>query len=75
MSILSTEQVSHSFNDKWLFNDLHFALLKGDRIALVGINGTGKSTLLKILSELIIPTKGRVVKEKGLKIGYLPQEP
>ncbi|MGH2624436.1 MAG: ABC-F family ATP-binding cassette domain-containing protein, partial [Sphingobacterium sp.] len=43
--------------------------------ALVGINGTGKSTLLKILSELIIPTKGRVVKEKGLKIGYLPQEP
>ena len=75
VSILSTEQVSHSFNDKWLFNDLHFALLKGDRIALVGINGTGKSTLLKILSGLIIPTKGRVVKEKGLKIGYLPQEP
>lgn len=75
MSILSTEQVSHSFNDKWLFNDLHFALLKGDRVALVGINGTGKSTLLKILSGLIIPTNGRVVKEKGLKIGYLPQEP
>lgn len=75
MSILSTEQVSHSFNDKWLFSDLHFALLKGDRVALVGINGTGKSTLLKILSGLIIPTNGRVVKEKGLKIGYLPQEP
>jgi len=75
VSILSTEQVSHSFNDKWLFSDLHFALLKGDRVALVGINGTGKSTLLKILSGLIIPTNGRVVKEKGLKIGYLPQEP
>ncbi|MVZ65866.1 ATP-binding cassette domain-containing protein [Sphingobacterium sp. DK4209] len=75
MSILSTEQVSHSFNDKWLFNDLHFALQKGDRVALVGINGTGKSTLLKILAETVIPNKGRVVKEKGLRIGYLPQDP
>jgi len=75
VSILSTEQVSHSYNDKWLFTDLHFALQKGDRVALVGINGTGKSTLLKILAELVIPTKGKVVKEKGLKVGYLPQDP
>ena len=75
MSILSTEQVSHSFNDKWLFTDLHFALQKGDRVALVGINGTGKSTLLKILAEIVIPNKGKVVKEKGLRVGYLPQDP
>ncbi|MGJ1205559.1 ABC-F family ATP-binding cassette domain-containing protein [Sphingobacterium lactis] len=75
MSILSTEQVSHSFNDRWLFSDLHFGLLKGDRVALVGINGTGKSTLLKILAEIVEPTKGRVVKEKGLRIGYLHQDP
>jgi len=75
VSILSTEQVSHSYNDKWLFTDLHFALQKGDRVALVGINGTGKSTLLKILSEIVIPSKGKVVKEKGLRIGYLHQDP
>lgn len=75
MSILSTEQVSHSYIDKWLFTDLHFALQKGDRVALVGINGTGKSTLLKILAETVIPNKGRVVKEKGLRVGYLPQDP
>lgn len=75
MSILSTEQVSHSYNDKWLFTDLHFALQKGDRVALVGINGTGKSTLLKILAELVIPNKGKVVKEKSLRVGYLPQDP
>ena len=75
MSILSTEQVSHSYNDKWLFTDLHFALQKGDRVALVGINGTGKSTLLKILAEIVIPNKGKVVKEKGLRVGYLPQDP
>ncbi|WP_159637215.1 ABC-F family ATP-binding cassette domain-containing protein [Sphingobacterium composti Ten et al. 2007 non Yoo et al. 2007] len=75
MSIISTEQVGHSFNDKWLFKDLHFGLQKGDRVALVGINGTGKSTLLKILAELFPPQQGKVVKEKGIRIGYLPQDP
>ncbi|EFK60022.1 ABC-F family ATP-binding cassette domain-containing protein [Sphingobacterium spiritivorum] len=75
MSILSTEQVSHSFNDRWLFKDIHFGLQKGDRIALVGINGTGKSTLLSILAEKAIPTSGKVVKEKGIKIGFLAQDP
>jgi len=75
VSILSTEQIGHSFNDKWLFKDLHFGLLKGDRVALVGINGTGKSTLLKLLAEVFPPQQGKIVKEKGIKIGYLPQEP
>ena len=75
MSIISTEQLGHSFNDRWLFKDLHFGLQKGDRVALVGINGTGKSTLLKLLAEVFPPQSGKIVKEKGLKIGYLPQEP
>ncbi|HMR17715.1 MAG TPA: ABC-F family ATP-binding cassette domain-containing protein [Sphingobacterium sp.] len=75
MSILSTEQVSHSFHDKWLFKDLHFALQKGDRLALVGINGTGKSTILKILAGILLPQSGQVVKERGIRSGYLPQEP
>ncbi|MBL1411360.1 ABC-F family ATP-binding cassette domain-containing protein [Sphingobacterium faecale] len=75
MSIVSTEQVGHSFNDKWLFKELHFGLQKGDRIALVGINGTGKSTLLKLLAEVFPPQEGKIVKEKGIRIGYLPQEP
>ncbi|MEN5234490.1 ABC-F family ATP-binding cassette domain-containing protein [Sphingobacterium faecium] len=75
MSILATEQVSHSFHDRWLFKDLHFGLLKGDRVALVGINGTGKSTLLSILGGKLEPTSGKVVKEKGIKIGFLDQDP
>lgn len=75
MSILATEQVGHSFNDRWLFKDLHFGLLKGDRVALVGINGTGKSTLLTVLSGLLVPTEGKVVSEKGIRVGYLPQDP
>lgn len=75
MSIISTEQLGHSFNDKWLFKNLHFALQKGDRVALVGINGTGKSTLLKLIAELFPPQEGKIVKEKGLRVGYLSQEP
>ncbi|TDS14834.1 ABC-F family ATP-binding cassette domain-containing protein [Sphingobacterium paludis] len=75
MSIISTEQLGHSYHDKWLFKNLHFGLQKGDRVALVGINGTGKSTLLKILAEIESPTVGKVVKEKGLRVGFLNQEP
>lgn len=75
MSILSTEQVSHSFHDRWLFKDLHFALQRGDRAALVGINGTGKSTLLKILAGKLKPNQGHVVKERGVQVGYLSQDP
>lgn len=75
MSILATEQVSHSFHDRWLFTNLHFALQKGNRVALVGINGTGKSTLLKILAEQLAPTEGKVVKERGITLGFLSQEP
>lgn len=75
MSILSTEQLGHSFNDNWLFTDLYFGINKGERVALVGINGTGKSTLLKILSGILAPGLGKVVTERELRIGYLEQDP
>lgn len=75
MSILSTEQLGHSFHDTWLFKDLYFGINKGERIALVGINGTGKSTFLKILSGNLKPVSGKVVTERDLKAGYLEQDP
>ncbi len=75
MSILSGEQLGHSFNDSWLFKDLTFGIAKGQRTALVGINGSGKSTLLRILSGKLLPVEGKVVKEKGLRTGYLEQDP
>ncbi len=75
MSILSTEKLSHSFNDTWLFRDLNFSLHRGDRVALVGVNGTGKSSLLKILAGKLEPTSGLVVSEKGIRIGFLDQNP
>ncbi|MGB4774121.1 MAG: ABC-F family ATP-binding cassette domain-containing protein, partial [Daejeonella sp.] len=75
MSILSTEQLGHSFNDTWLFKELYVGINKGDHIALVGINGTGKSTLLRILSGILSPTSGKVVTERNLRTGYLEQDP
>lgn len=75
MSILSTEKLGHSFNDNWLFKDLNFSLHRGDRVALVGNNGTGKSSLLRILAGQLEPTAGLVVSEKGITIGILDQNP
>src|SRR5690606_27678628 len=57
------------------YTALFRSLLKGDRVALVGINGTGKSTLLKVLAGILEPQAGNVVSERGRQIGYLAQEP
>lgn len=75
MSIVSAEQLSHAFNDYWLFKNLTFGLQQGQRVALVGVNGAGKSTLLKLLAEKIKPTEGKVVKAKDIRFGYLEQDP
>lgn len=75
MSIVSAEQLSHAFNDQWLFKNLTFGLQQGQRVALVGVNGAGKSTLLKLLAEKIKPSEGKVVKAKDIRFGYLEQDP
>ncbi|PPL01760.1 ABC-F family ATP-binding cassette domain-containing protein [Parapedobacter indicus] len=75
MNIVSTERLGHSYHDRWLFKNLHFGLQKGDRVALVGANGTGKSSLLSILAGQLDPLEGIVAKEKGARIGFLSQDP
>lgn len=75
MGILSTEQLGHVFSDNWLFKDIFLGLERGNRVALVGVNGTGKSTLLRILSGKLAPSQGKVVMERDLRIGYLEQDP
>jgi len=74
MSILIAEGVAKSFDPNDIFWDISCSVAHGDRIALVGRNGTGKTTLLRILAGLEAPTQGRVHRAKGLRIGYLPQE-
>ena len=75
MILLSAEQVTLSFNERVLFDNITLSLNKGDKLALVGANGAGKSSLMKILNSQLEPVSGNVVKRKGVTVGYLPQEP
>lgn len=71
--MISIENLSVEFGVKPLFTDVSYVINRHDRIALVGKNGAGKSTMLKIIAGLQQPTRGRVSKPKELTIGYLPQ--
>ena len=73
MSILTAENISKSYGDKVLFNDLNLTILENQKIALVGINGTGKSTLLKIIAGFEVPETGQIMQMKNIQIEYLPQ--
>lgn len=73
MSLLEITELSHSFGDNLLFKDAALSLNKGEHIGVVGQNGTGKSTLIKICTEQIIPDTGRVVWQPKVTIGYLDQ--
>lgn len=71
--MISIDNLSVEFGVKPLFTDVSYVINRHDRIALVGKNGAGKSTMLKIIAGLQNPTHGRVSKPKELSIGYLPQ--
>ena len=75
MHIVSVEGVSKSYKDKTLFEDTILGINDKDRIGLVGINGTGKSTFLKIIANITDPDKGKVVYGQNISIKYLPQTP
>ncbi len=72
---ISAENLGHSFHDNWLFKNQTIGINRGRRVALVGINGAGKSTLLKLLAGQFLPTEGKVVQTKDLRMGYLEQDP
>jgi ATP-binding cassette subfamily F protein uup len=75
VNYLSAESVSKSFHDHWLFRDLTVGISQGEKFALVGENGTGKSTLLKILTGQLASDSGEVSVREGVKLGYLTQQP
>lgn len=75
MILLTAEKITKSYVEKKLLDNISFYLNTGDKIGVLGINGTGKSTFLKILSSVIDPDSGTLTKSKGLTISYLPQNP
>jgi ABC transport system ATP-binding/permease protein len=75
MNYLNGENLSKDLGERILFKDLDISINKGDKIALVANNGTGKSSLLKILAHAEQPDNGIVRLRKGLRSAYLPQEP
>ena len=75
MNYLSAESVSKSFGDRWLFKNTSFGISRGEKVALVGINGSGKTSLLNVLSGVIPPDEGSVSVRKGITVGYLGQDP
>ena len=75
MSIVTAEHLTKSYTERLLFDDASFSLEEGEKAGLIGINGTGKSTLLKILAGLEEPDEGTVVWRRNLDIRHLPQNP
>lgn len=75
MNFLTVEKLSKSFTDKILFDEISFGINEGDKIGVIGVNGTGKSTLLKIIAGVETADSGTITTMNGLRIGYLPQMP
>ena len=73
--LLTTENLSINFGMKQLLTDVNFYLNEGDKVGLIGINGTGKSTLLKVLAGFLEPDAGRILRNPNVQISYLPQNP
>lgn len=72
--VLTIEGLSKSFDGRNLFHDISFSLKRGDRAAIIGDNGTGKTTILKIINELLPPDAGKIVLGTNVQIGYYDQE-
>jgi ATP-binding cassette subfamily F protein uup len=75
VNFISAELISKSFNDRWLFKDISLGISKGEKFALVGNNGVGKSTLLKILTGELPSDSGTVIVRDGVRLGFLTQQP
>lgn len=75
MNIINIEHISKIYGEKTIFDDASFGIQEGDKIGIVGINGTGKSTLLKMIAEKENPDSGQIIRQNGLKIAYVPQNP
>ena len=73
MNILNIEHISKLYGDKWIFDDISCGIQEGEKIGIIGINGTGKTTLLRIIAGTEEPDQGQVVRQNGAKLAYLTQ--
>lgn len=74
MNLLTAENINKSYTEKILLDNISLSINDGDKIGIIGVNGTGKSTFLKILAGLEIPDNGKIIKSNITTIGYLPQD-
>ena len=75
MNLMTMEHLTKYYTERMLFEDAAFSINSGEKVGIIGINGTGKSTLLRIAAGLEEPDEGSVVRNRNLKIRYLPQNP
>lgn len=75
MNVLNLEHISKIYGEKVIFDDISCGIHDGDKIGIIGINGTGKTTLLKIIAGLESADEGQVIMQNGLRVTYLPQNP
>lgn len=75
MILLNAEKISKGYSERQLLDGCSLAVNEGDKIGLIGVNGTGKSTLLKIIAGLDFPDSGLVTRANGVRVAYLPQNP
>ena len=75
MVLLTAENIRKSYGTRVIFDDISFSIHEGDKIGVIGVNGTGKSTLLKIIAGVDQADSGSIVTMNGMRIGYLSQSP
>ena len=75
MNIINLEHINKIYGEKVIFEDASFGIQERDKIGIVGINGTGKSTLLKVIAGEEVPDSGQVIRQNGLKLAFVPQNP
>ena len=75
MNILTADNITKAYGERRLLDGASFFLQEGEKVGIIGINGTGKSTLLKILAGMEEPDEGRVIRAQGMVVRFLPQHP
>ena len=75
MNILNIEHVSKIFGDKKIFDDVSYGVQEGDKIGIVGLNGTGKTTMLNIIAGVEEVDEGQIIMQNGIRLAYLSQNP